>query len=320
MTAEFMIGVIDDAKTEFPNLAMVIFSGGECFMLKDELYKTITYATSVGLKTRCVTNGFWGARIDSATRIVDILGDAGLTECNISTGVDHQQWVPFQSVRNCAEQLTRSGIRTVITVEKDTAESRCWVEVTEDAELAALMNMSPGVLTLQCNTWMPFKADSAARGNSTNPSLEQGCGQLFSNFVVTPYREVAACCGLTFEHIPEMKLGTYSSGSIASRIDELADDFLKIWIHLDGPKNVVRAILGTSHAGIEGAVHICEACAILHQDPALREGLKKNYQRFVADVMGRFSVKNFLAATLAKGGVPIEVIKQSIKRLEVDNV
>lgn len=294
LTHDFMRRVIDDALLTLPNLQVVVFSGGECFMLKKHLYETIAYASSRGLKTRCVTNGYWGAKEESARRIAAILHSAGITEMNISTGLDHQQWVPFESVVHCASALVAEGIQTLITVEKDTETSRCFTAAREHPEIIRLLEEIPRTLTLHCNVWMPFTTDSVGRGDENGDALAGGCKQLFSNLVITPHRVVSACCGLTFEHIPEMRLGMYDSRALPEHIDDVASDFLKLWIHMDGVRAVARAVLGKRHDRIEQSVHMCQACAILHKDDEIRAALQERYHEFMPDVMSRYLVKRAL--------------------------
>jgi hypothetical protein len=283
---------IDDALQSMPNLELIVFSGGECFMLKEDLYETIAYASSCELLTRCVTNGYWGARKESAVRIAKLVREAGLTEINISTGLDHQQWVSFESVVNCSTAL----------IEKDSSESTCWKAANEHPDIKRMLSSNSKKLTLICNTWMPFKTDSIGRGDSDNKVLDSGCHQLFSNLVITPHEVVSACCGLTFEHIPEMRLGNYKSKHLSEYIDEVASDFLKLWIHVDGPRQVARSILGDKrNMQIEDSVHICQACAVLHQDKEIRTALENHYHEFVPDVVGRYMLNKLLEQQMVEG-------------------
>lgn len=41
------------------NMKRVIWSGGECFLLGEDLKRGIAYAKKLGMYSRCVTNGFW---------------------------------------------------------------------------------------------------------------------------------------------------------------------------------------------------------------------------------------------------------------------
>ncbi|MFQ5634513.1 MAG: radical SAM protein, partial [Gammaproteobacteria bacterium] len=228
-------GCIDRAAAAFPGLELVAFSGGECFLLKQDLYAAIAHAHGHSLRTRCVTNGFWGNTPAICDRTVQQLVDAGIDEINISTGRDHQEWVPVDSVIRAAQTLVARSVFTLVTVEMDTPESRCLQRLTEQPEIRRLMQ-NPALFRLQCNSWMPFHADSAIRRELSDKSeLRSGCTQLFHNVTLTPKDELAACCGLTMEHIPEMKLGSSRTPvSMAGLYYRQFEDFLKIWIHVDG--------------------------------------------------------------------------------------
>lgn len=54
-----MIETIDVTKKTFQNLEVVVFSGGECFLLGNDLDKAIKHAHEKGLITRVVTNAYW---------------------------------------------------------------------------------------------------------------------------------------------------------------------------------------------------------------------------------------------------------------------
>jgi len=292
LTFEFMKGVMDEAIVALPNLRLVVFSGGECFMLKEQLFKAIEYATGRSLRTRCVTNGYWGKTPAAAARNARRLREAGIGEINISTGLEHQEWVPFQSVVNCAQALAAEGIFTLVTVEKDTEESGCWNAAVEHPVVAALLESKPPKLKLMCNSWMPFHADAQPRKEQRSRGSDKGCDQLFSNLVITPYKMVSACCGLTYEHIPEMRLGSVGSKPLDAFVTDVADDFLKIWIHMDGPKEVVRKVTGrSSNELMDATVHICQACAVLHQNAEFRKLLRERYHEFVPEVIGRFLLR-----------------------------
>lgn len=300
LTFEFMKRVIDEARQALPSLQVVVFSGGECYMLKDHLFRTIAYATQKGLKTRTVTNGYWGKTPAMAERSAAAVHDAGLTEVNISTGLDHQQWVPAASVINAARALTKRAISTVITIEKDTAESTCLSDAKAHPDVQEMLAERPAYLKIVCNSWMPFKSDSILRSTEGIPAANEGCKQLFTNLVVTPHQVVSACCGLTFEHIPEMRLGLFGKAPLESYLADIAGDFLKIWIHVDGPKEIARKLLGSRrHQAIDESVHICQACAFLHQDPELRVELANRYQEFLPEVMQRFLLSTLVGSIAA---------------------
>lgn len=296
LTFDFMKQAIDSAIDALPSLRLVVFSGGECYMLKNELYKTIAYATSKGLATRTVSNGYWGKSLDKARRIARQVHEAGITEVNFSTGLDHQQWVPLASIANGVTTLTELGVTTLVTIEKDTDESNCWNQAHAHPQIRAALAAQPSRLTVICNAWMPFKQDSKPRAEDANSAgAGEGCKQIFSNLVITPHKVVSACCGLTFEHIPEMRLGLYERAPLRDYVDDLASDFLKLWIHVDGPAAIARRLLGEGNTpAIDASVHICQACAILHQDATLRVALAERYMEFMPDVIQRYMLGKML--------------------------
>lgn len=298
-----MTRVIDEAAATLPNLGLVVFSGGECFMLKEELFKTIAFATEKGLMSRCVTNGYWGKTPAAAKRTATRLKQAGISEINLSTGLEHQEWVPLDSIIHCVDALTDEGIFTLVTVEKDTDTSGCWKALSQHPTIQRLLQHNTSTFCLSSNAWMPFHTDAQSR--STGPGTRKTeCDQLFSNLVITPYKRISACCGLTFEHIPELQVGTIGDTRIGDAVNDITDDFLKIWLHIDGPTEIVRKIGSEEDiCRIEKTVHICQACAVLHQSAPLRAALKDRYAEFVPDVMARF-VFNKALRSMAGAAIP----------------
>lgn len=290
LSLDAMTGYIDQAARDFQGLKLVVFSGGECFLLKKDLFRAIEHADRLSLRTRCVSNGFWGSTERFCRRTVNRLVAAGIDEVNLSTGRDHQQWIPAESVIRAARMLVENSIVTVVTVEMDARDNRCLKELMADPEIRRLIKQ-PDLFRLQCNSWMPFHEVSVRRGDLKDLSeLRSGCKQLFRNVTVTPKGELSACCGLTMEHIPEMKLGKVSSGSaLAGTYYRQLEDFLKIWIHVDGPYKIITRLFGEGAAeDLKDVVHICQACAILHKHPGIRQRLEQRYREFVPEIMSRF--------------------------------
>jgi hypothetical protein len=288
-----IIDTIDRARAAFPSLQLLVLSGGEAFLLKDDLFLAIAHARSLGLRVRCVTNAFWGKTSRTTGRTVARLLHADVSEVNISTGADHQEHVPFESVENACEALVAGGIRTLVTVEKDSSKTNCLLRARLSKRLRLLQDQYSQLFSIQSNSWMPFHEDYVERGLPAGlKSLTDGCSQIFSNLVVTPYGRLAACCGLTFEHIPELTLGNLNAEEMPSLFDNALNDFLKVWIHLDGPATILRALFGEEiNDELKEVRHICQACAVLHLHPKVRSELLCKYQEFVPDVLARFALK-----------------------------
>lgn len=283
---------ISEAKISFPDLEFVIFSGGEAFLLKDELIGSVAHASSLGLKTRIVSNGFWAKRLDKARSICSRLSESGLNELNLSTGRDHQEFVPEESIINACEAAVQSDITVVLTVEIDTSDSACFISLRENFRIKNLL--SSGKFKLINNFWMPFHRDAEVRVQAPDfESLRKGCSQIFDNMVVTPHDNLSACCGLTLEHIPEMRLGKNNGSNMAGLFLSQADDFMKFWIRTDGPYRIIEDVMGSDAPNyLKGVVHGCQACAILHKTPEIREKIREVYRDRIQDVMTRFALEN----------------------------
>jgi pyruvate-formate lyase-activating enzyme len=284
-----IIDFVDLAVQNFAGLKLVVFSGGECFLLGEDLFAAIEHVRQKGLLCRCVTNGYWGKSIAGARRIAQQLIECGLNEINISTGVDHAEWVAVAHVLTAAKAMAEVGIFCVITVEQDTQHSEVALQVKADAEIASLVQQ--GLLKVQINSWMPFHTNSVERKELSNRDelLYRGCDQIFENVVITPNKEVSGCCGLTFEHIPEMKLACAGMDGLGDEYFAQTKDFLKVWLKVDGPVQIIKILSGDEDLErLSKIVHPCQACALLHQDPGLRQKAAAEYTRHMERVLRAF--------------------------------
>ena len=294
LSREVIFERMGEAIASFPRLKIVVFTGGEALLLRDDLFDGIAYATNRNLLSRVISNGSWGSTDTGATRTADRFRAAGLTELNISTGLEHQEWVPKANVVRAAIATARARIQTLITVEADTEASDCLSALINDPDLARVR--AEGLqIQLRSNTWMPFHEKAEARASQGDPAiLRKGCDQVFSSVVVTPHDNLSACCGLTLEHIPEMRLGKNSGANMRALYKSQEQDLLKYWISLDGPYNIIEQSMGNnSPAVLRDVVHPCQACAILHKNPDVREAVAKKSEEVGQAVMTRFMFRKF---------------------------
>jgi hypothetical protein len=295
-----ILGYIDQAARDFPTLRLVVFSGGECFLLRDDLTAAIARAAAHGLATRCVTNGYWATSKRAAAERLAPLYEAGLTELNFSTGDDHQRFVPFDRVVHGAVAAAEFGLGALIVIE-GSREARFTLETAlAHPVLAEFIRSSParGNLDFLNNIWIPFREDAiitqpdaAARSRERLDRLE-GCDNVLDNMVITPHERLASCCGLTFEHIPEMKIGDLKSRGMRALYDSQMQDFFKIWLRVEGPEKIfdfaTRKDPDLSFP--DGATHPCQTCAVLFLNPRVREVLRRHYLEKVPEVMFRYQL------------------------------
>ena len=291
-----MISSINQAKAAFPDLRQVVFSGGECVMLGEDLFAAISHATKLKLSTRIVSNGYWGASANKAKKVAKRLWESGLGEINISTGRDHAEFVKVESALRAVDAAVNFGIFGLITVEQDAHDSSIVKQITESEQYINLMKLGENRFRFQINTWMQFTDSHVDRPLRDNPARPGPCQQLFSNIVVTPHKNISACCGLTYEHIPEMRIGNISEADgIKNAYAAEVSDFLKVWIHVDGPEGIVRKLYGDDiPPGLISKDHTCDTCARMHKCETTRELIRSRYQEFYPEVMLKHAVVKFV--------------------------
>ena len=89
------------------------------------------------------------------------------------------------------------------------------------------------------------------------------------------------------ERLPELALGSVAERTLAETLAAAPDDFLKIWIHVDGPERILQFV--KRHAPEYqlplNSSHPCETCLYLYEDMTVRKVLLEHYREEEARVM-----------------------------------
>lgn len=272
-----MRGYIEQA-SEISTLRVVVFTGGECFLLGSDLDDLVKAACQEKLITRFVSNGYWASSPKIATRRLERLKTRGLHEANFSTGDQHARFVRPEYVRNGAIGAAELGITTVVTFELF-RESRFDFEGFV-ADPAFSRQVEAGKIFIKLAPWMSF--NGSRRMSYTRRYLQEvengqspnnGCTTVLRVLAINPEEELLACCGLPVEAIEELHFGSLRRGTIAKVLARVPDDFIKIWIHLHGPDAVWRYAqrFDPELKRPVNVPHICESCKALYQNPRVRE-------------------------------------------------
>jgi hypothetical protein len=305
MSRDELLSLIRRIRAELPRVRYVVLSGGEVTLLGKDLLDALTLLSELGLGTRIVTNGHWARTEESARKWVDNFVSAGLNELNLSTGDEHREWVPVESVARAALHATRSQLLTVVTLE-GSADAKLRMEeflalpqigqILEDENLRRW-------LTPMTNVWMPFHSDSGIRGQSDAPR-SAGCDNIFENFVVNPYGYLMSCCGLTMEYIPEMKVGELAAPDTLQHIYSAQfDDLLKLWIWLDGTQYIYELAAARSGRDIARiSSHQCAICAQIYKNPNIRSIVRELVKERREEILFRSVVKAQLNGRIELSG------------------
>ncbi len=275
---------IINASRRYPSIKLIVFTGGECFILKEKLFALISMCTEMGFMTRCVTNAYWAKNLFRARDYCKKLINAGLGEINISTGMSHQKYVNHGTIINAIQALIEFDIPTLVTVETDTETSSCFEKLRAEKCIQEELDKESPLLKLQVNSWVRFdKKNEVRREEQAVSSLNYGCDNLFDTVVVTPDKEIAACCGITMSHIDEMNLGHINQ---IENYGNQVEDFLKVWIKTEGAFQILKQ-LGVSEDKLANINHPCQACAILHKDKNIKKSLVDSYSSHVVRVVNK---------------------------------
>jgi len=278
------------------DIELVVFSGGECFLLGEDLNQAIGYCRTLGLRTRCVTNAYWAKSAIGGRRRLEKLRADGLNELNISTGDFHQEFVPLDAVINAASCSVKLGLdQTLIVVEVQKNRATTADVLRKHPRIAEFVTLGEDKFKIIESPWISTSLDVAIPQpdayllNRQNVHLRGPCGSMFRTLVLTPSRKVGLCCGLTREQIPEMNHSWQENG-LETVLDDGGRDFMKIWITVDGPERIL-AWAASKNSSIDWEnkySHHCQVCLALYADEKVRNTIREHYKERVEDVLMRY--------------------------------
>lgn len=274
------------------SLKVLVITGGECFLLYEDIKRIIKYASEKGLITRIVTNGFWATSYRVAYKKIEELKKNGLEEINFSTGDEHQEWVKFKNIRNASLAAARLGFEAVINIEtKDKSKFNIINYLEKDEVFCKFVERE--AIKLNSGIWMPYKRNDENISHADAIIYEKvgRCHDLFNNIPINPYGEVLACCGLMAERIKIMRLGNINKFDIKSLYESSFADILKLWIHTEGPYEVLKYIYSLKGENIEKECkHGCEYCREIFSSFDNIRILWKNYHNFSTNILLTYNI------------------------------
>ncbi len=286
---------IDDVAT-IPSMRHVVFTGGECFLLGNELLEHIAHAASFGFLVRCVSNGYWAVNEKGARQRLEPLVAAGLRSLVVSTGGMHARFVPIDRVRMATRVAAELGCSVTVTLETFVGSDIDRGTLMQDAAFAAMVDA--GKIVIDESPWVPETGGNGTAELShlqaelrfRDESAATRCGSILDTISITPNMNVNACCGFPMEHFEELRLGSLDDGGLLEVINASADDFLRVWIHVDGPERILRFVQ-RHDPGFElplDAAHICSSCAYLLGSKRAMEIIGRHYHEIEDRVVDEY--------------------------------
>ncbi|HEY9038861.1 MAG TPA: radical SAM protein [Roseovarius sp.] len=299
LSLDAMIEAID-AAARLGSVRTVVFSGGECFLMFDDLRQAILRATAHGMGTRCVTNGYWAKSKRRGRALIERLQDAGLGELNISTGDQHARFVPLKAVENAAALGVEAGMVTRVVVEEFVGRSTTKYDLCARPMIRTLLaaneeNSTEPLFDVLESPWMPMdhevRIESEHLLTTAKLPVCKGCRSIFTTIVRAPEGSLGICCGLSRRLIPELNQ-PFEADRLPEILSECGENFLKIWLYTDGPERIIAWAAGHDPEiqWQNRFAHQCHACLALFKDPRISRVIRKHFRERVDDVLLRYSV------------------------------
>lgn len=252
------------------------------------------FSKSHNLTVRVVTNGFWATSLKKAISILKTLSSAGLDEINFSTGDEHQKFVPLSNIINGIKIALLLSLQTVINVETRPNSKFNLLELFKDPDIRKTTFNNPKFTIIQ-GVWMPFTAEGLTQlpkmPQNMPPGIFERCTNLFSGPVIAPDNTLLACCGLPVKYIPQLYLGSLNDHDIYVLYNSGFYDFLKIWLYVDGPYQILRYIQSKSKESIHELnvfSHSCFYCACIYTNQKYLSIVKEHYKEVRDSVFLRY--------------------------------
>jgi organic radical activating enzyme len=250
-------------------------TGGEPFSNLKLLREVMECAVECNLLVSVVTNAFWATKRHTAKQLLE--GLPKICFISISTDSYHQEYVPFERVKNAIWAARECGIPYYISVVTEDKADPDYQQL--NSELVQLTE--PGSI----RTGITFPLGRAAEGtaklryqNSDEPPKE-AC-QAASSPCIFPDGRVYGCIGplidLRYDH--PLLLGNLRDSSVSDIFDRAETSVGLHALRLWGPTMLIsllrKAGLGNHvpKTYIEGSV--CNACYKLLSDARVRDWLR----------------------------------------------
>lgn len=276
------------------NFEVVVFTGGEATLEWETLLKGVKYSSTLGLRSRLVTNAHWAHSLDQTKKCLEELIEHGLDNINFSTGDEHARFVPIKSVLNAIVTAIDLGLEVHVMVEYRSSRVITKDIILDHPLLDSLSKEQRKKVNISESPWMPIDPMTAgfyAPGDTIddkNVTLREGCPSILQSYIIEADGRIAACCGLGINNIPELYVSNVKEKKFLEKAIKTAEnDFLKLWLRSKGPEKIL-AWASEKDPKIKWHniyAHKCQACQRVYKDPLVRSVIQSKYQEMTTDVI-----------------------------------
>lgn len=245
-----MVGIIKEL-LPFKTLGLVVFTGGEPFLLREELRKTIAFASAHEILTRIVTNAYWATSKEKAKKILCELKAAGLTEINISCDDFHQEYIPLENIKNANDAALEENVPALLAL-RECPEGKITSDFLASFLGVPLHQYQKGTENPNNNIFLPGKNVPIKTGVWDHPPgdvdgqwafWKDPCPLVLSKIIISPQKKVEICCGIASSSIVEFCIGSLEEEGLFNILQKGNEDLIANWLALAGPASILDFVL-----------------------------------------------------------------------------
>lgn len=287
LTRDEMISFVDQVHA-FGRLQLVVFTGGEPFLLGRDLLACVEHCAARGLATRIVTNAFWARTRSAALRAVRACKEAGLTEINLSCDDYHQEFIPLERIRLANEACRELQLPCLIghKVMKGCRLTPESLEAFLGCPLARFRPRQPNPpndvistgYTVPIAEDMHLIPDEDILYPEHDEQWKEPCASVLQRVIITPRKELSICCGMIPRKVQEVFFGPLDRMSLAEAIVLAHQDLIVNWLAFEGPYGLMRFIR-TKRPELPFRaryVNVCHLCSEILTRPDCRQVLAES--------------------------------------------
>lgn len=291
LSKEEILNYLEQVTRDFSSVKLLVLTGGECTILK-YLIEVIDIAShKYGLAVRIVTNAHWAKSYEAAIKLIREYKKAGLNEINFSTGDEHLEFVPINYIKNAILASIDEGFIPYVNVESIESHNFNSAYFKTDKQLSILLNEKK--FAVVDGMWIDLKNPEAMLKKPEKGVIcaSQRCDNLFSGLVITPDNRLKACCGITSGNVKYLDIGNSQKRSLRILYDNQFSDFIKIWLHAEGPLKILEFISKyDERIKIEEFqyLHRCLICTMILNSEELLGIIRHNYDEVYTNIIMKY--------------------------------
>lgn len=283
--------LVDEVIRDFPTIIACVFTGGECTTLGMDLLRIIRYASVRNLRCRIVSNGHWAVSELRALLFLEKLKNVGLHELNLSTGDEHQKYIPYDRIVYACQAAIKLGLFVAVNIESTPKSKFTSLTMKNDNRISN--EIMTGKIVIQDSLWIEFN-NKTIDSDKTRILNDGPCTNLFNTISVSPNGHLQACCGLTCKNNLYLDLGSFQRYSLKRLYEEQFDDLIKVWLYTHGPKKIYSFLCEKKGIPNESYQypHICSLCHHVLENTKNMDIIKDNISYIIPSVMLKYQFIN----------------------------